>query len=329
MSESAVTQSHDNSAREFLRAVGEGRITEVRQMLAAAPELVHATGPHPFWGGRPQALHVAIETQQRAIFALLLEAGANVNGVNHEYEHWSPLMLAAGKPEFREKLLRRGARIGVAEALLLADDQRLAQLLASGLPAVVPGSGSWLNLARTVFAVDRLLDEGASAAQPDRWGTTPVAALSKLGAAGRALVDHLTARGAAAAPEEYARLGDRATLEALAGADPALAQREEVLFEAVAGGHLDLVDWLLARGASASARTGVRSRQTVLHEAAWNGDLAMVKRLVEAGADVLARDQEHDETPAGWADVAVVVRNNPACAAVAEYLRAREIESGR
>ena len=47
----------------------------------------------------------------------------------------------------------------------------------------------------------------------------------------------------------------------------------------------------------------------------------MVRTLLAAGADPSAIDEEYHGTPAGWADVAVVVRNDPACADVARYLR--------
>ena len=70
----------DELAREFLRHVATGRLDDVRRMLAATPALVNAMGPHPFWGGRPQALHVAIEGKRRDLFDLLLEHGADVNG---------------------------------------------------------------------------------------------------------------------------------------------------------------------------------------------------------------------------------------------------------
>ena len=61
---------------------------------------------------------------------------------------------------------------------------------------------------------------------------------------------------------------------------------------------------------------------TALHSAAWNGDLPMVKLLVAAGANVAARDPEHDNTPAGWAEVAITVSNNPKCKDVVDYLSA-------
>ena len=47
----------------------------------------------------------------------------------------------------------------------------------------------------------------------------------------------------------------------------------------------------------------------------------IAKLLVAAGADVSARDAEHDNTPAGWAQVVITVSNNPKCKDVVEYLR--------
>ena len=85
----------------------------------------------PFWGGRPQALHLAIEGKRRDLFDLLLEHGADVNGTNESYDHWSPLMLAMnrGQHDMRDELLRRGARVGLIEALMMEDDERVEELL--------------------------------------------------------------------------------------------------------------------------------------------------------------------------------------------------------
>ena len=103
-------------------------------MLAAVPTLVNAVGPHPFWGGRPQALHVAIETTRREVIDLLLEHGADVNGANDEYDHWSPLMIAINKrtPAVQDALIARGARVGLLEALMLGDDDRADAFLRDG-----------------------------------------------------------------------------------------------------------------------------------------------------------------------------------------------------
>jgi ankyrin repeat protein len=223
----------------------------------------------------------------------------------------------------RDELVRRGARRGLVEALLAGDDGLVAELLAPGaaaLPRDVPNGGSILMFARTPFAVDRLLALGVSADARDHWGTTPLEAFSQLGERGRPLVDRLLARGLCASPEQLARLGDRNALEALERNDSASVVADEVLLAAVDGGHVALVEWLLARGASPKARAAAQSRQTALHNAAWKGDRAMVKTLVDAGADVGALDEEHRNTPLGWAETAIVITGNAACHGVVEYL---------
>lgn len=306
----------------FLRHVGAGEIDRVRTMLAEDPSLATAIGPHPFWGGRPQALHVAIESKRHELASLLLEHGADVNGRNDEYDHWSPLMVAiAHEDEWAQhELLRRGATIGLLEALMLADDDRVAEQLSGGvLPAITPNAGSILAFARTPFAIDRLMALGAPTDLKDRWGSTPIDALSRLGPAGQPLVRHMIARGIAAAPGEYARLGDLETLQTLVANDPAVAALDAVMIGAVEFSHYDLVTWLIAHGGNVHARVTARSRQTALHAAAWNGDLPMVEILVRAGADVNARDDQYRSTPRGWAETSIGVSNNPTCADVVAY----------
>jgi ankyrin repeat protein len=99
----------------FLKLVGTGQIEDVRALLAAVPALVNAVGPHPFWGGRPQPLHVAIEGKRRDLFDLLLQHGADVNGRNDRYDHWSPMMLALDRnqSDMVEELMRRRARVSL------------------------------------------------------------------------------------------------------------------------------------------------------------------------------------------------------------------------
>ena len=319
----------DEVAREFLRHVGTGRLEDVRRMLAATPALVNAAGPHPFWGGRPQPLHVAIEGGRREIVDLLLERGADVNGENAGYDHWSPLMLAMDRDrgEIREQLLRLGARVGLVEALMMEDDARVEELLTQDALARHcatrdggPNRGSLLAFARTPFAIDRLIALGAPTDMKDRWGATPIDAMSRLGARGRALVQHMVSRGITAGPAEYARTGDVETLARLVDADPAIARLDVVMMAAVDFRHHALVEWLLERGANVNARAEWGSRHTALHSAAWNGDLEMVRLLDRAGADRAARDEEHDGTPLGWAETSIEVTNNPACVDVVAYL---------
>ena len=311
-----------SDAAAFLRTVGDGEIDAVRAMLAADPSLVHAVGPHPYWGGRPQALHVAIETKRRDMFDLLLAAGADPNGRNGDYDLWSPLMLAINRDraDMRDALISHGARIGLVEALLLKDDAAVDVLLAEGLPPLAPSQGSILAFARTPVAIDRLIAMGAPVDMKDRWGTTPIEAMSRTGADGGGLVRHMMTHGATPDPEAFARLGDLDMLAALAENDPEIARRDTVLMAAVAHRRHDLVRWLLGHGANANARNTSLSRQTALHNAAWNGDLDMVQLLVEHGADLHARDGEHDNTPRGYAEVSARITNNAASLDVAAWL---------
>jgi ankyrin repeat protein len=321
--------TRDQVVQGFLKLVGTGQLDEVRRLLAAAPQMVNAVGPHPFWGGRLQPLHVAIETKRRDMFELLLDAGADVNGTNDQYEHWSPLMLArdAACEDMREELVRRGARVGLMEALLFGDDTLVEEMLRLGrvaLPSYAPNGGSILNFARTPFAIDRLIELGVATDVKDRWGSSPIESMSRLGPRGQSLVRHLIARGVPAAPAEYARLGDRQTLESLFEQDPGIIRSAAVMMGAVDFRHHALVEWLIAHGASVNARASAPSRHTALHSAAWNGDLEMARLLVTAGANIAARDEEHDGTPLGWAEVSIDVTNNPKCREVVEFLASLE-----
>jgi ankyrin repeat protein len=306
----------------FLRLVGLGKADEVRRVLAASPALADAVGPHPFWGGRPRPLHVAVEARRLEVFELLLDAGANLDVADADYGFWSPLMLASqrGFGEMVDELRRRGARVGLAEALLLGDDEAAEALVPRGPLGDFPGGGSYLALARTSRAVELLLARGASIDRSDAFGRPPIQVLAALGERGLPLVQRLIEHGAHPTPEILARLGDRRALADWFEREPAAVVDDAVLIAAVDGGHLELVRWLLSRGAAVGARTVPPSRHTALHAAAWRGDLAMARLLVEAGADLAALDDEHHATPEGWATTAIQVRNDRACAAVAEFL---------
>jgi ankyrin repeat protein len=317
----AAATEQESASAAFLRAVAAGAIGDIQRMLDATPGLVNAHGPHPYWGGRPQPLHVAIENGRRDIFDLLLARGADIDGDNASYDHWSPLMLAVKRPDMRDDLLRRGVAIGLAEALVLADDERVETLLRSnGLPVAVPNNGSWLAFARTTVAIDLLLAAGAEIDRKDRWGTRPIEAMSRLGPDGAHLVDHMAARGSAPSAADFARLGDIAALVRLAESDPEAATLDSVIMAAVDARQHEIGVWLLERGADPNARSDAPSRHTALHAAAWNGDLRMVRLLLGAGADPHVRDLQYDADPRGWAATSLEVTDNRDCIEVAEYL---------
>jgi ankyrin repeat protein len=258
------------------------------------------------------------------MFDLALDHGADIDGDNDEYTDWSPLMLAAYKQRhrMRDTLLERGASIGLHEALLIGDDARVDRLLRSTpMPPGRAGMSSLLFLARTTWAIDRLIGLGEPVDTRDYWNETLLGSFTKLGPEGSPLVRHLKQRGFPARAEDHARLGDLEALQSLYDTDPAAVRQDEVLMSTQ---DVAVVRWLLARGANPNARTAFGSRCTALHGAAWSGNLALAELLVAAGADIRGRDVEHQNTPSGYARVARRLTNNPDCDAVAEYLEALE-----
>jgi ankyrin repeat protein len=325
----ASAMPDEATAAQFLRDVRAGNIAAARAALAAFPAIVNVKAPHPHWGGKPQPLHMAIEGRQRELFDLLLESGADPRGDNSGYAHWTPLMLAASNDEvyMRDELIRRGARVGIVEALMLGDDARVEGLLKRGrkaLPRKAPGDASLLAFARTTRAIDLLLERGVPIDKQDEWKTTPIETFTQLGERGRELVRHLQRRGATVRARDFARLGDRDSVAAMAATDPSVVKDDEVLMGAVDAGDAELVQWLLDRGANPDARTSFGSRAMALHGAAWSGNLRIAKLLVAAGADIHGRDVEHQNTPAGYARVSRRITGNPDCDIVAGYLEGLE-----
>jgi len=131
------------------------------------------------------------------------------------------IAIHGGQDDMRDRLMLLGSPVGLPEAILLGDDARVEELLRPGKPALprqVPNGGSLLSFARTLFAVDRLIELGVPLGLPNRWGVTPVQSLSRLGTEGQTLVRKLIDRGAQATPDVYARLGDREALALLLNA---------------------------------------------------------------------------------------------------------------
>lgn len=323
----SAPQGHAAEAQvvALFRSIVLGNVAAVRAELTRTPALVHATGPHPFWGGRPQALHLAVERRRTDLVRLLLQRGADVHGRNDDYMGWSPLLLAitGRQARIRRLLLHCGARVGLVEALALGDDALVRKRLSQGrraLSAPAPNGGTYLMFARTPFAVERLLALGESPVAPDHWGHTPMWAFSRLGRPGRALVQRLLEAGLPVTGETWARLNDRVRLRALAEDDDQVVRDPRVIKAAVEARQRALVRWLLSAGANPNSRADDGAGETCLHAAAWRGDLPMVELLLAAGADPTLRDRQYDSTPAGWAETSAEVTGNPRCVEVARRL---------
>jgi ankyrin repeat protein len=295
----AVAQDPASSATfgNVVKAITNRDRHALAQLLAAAPGVVNHVGPHPRWGGQPQPLHIAIESDNAEAFALLLNAGASMDGDNQRYDGWSPLMLSIlwKRAEMRDELIRRGTTMDLIAALMLGDDRRVASLLKDSavLLGPFPNNASPLHFARTVKSARLLLAHGVKVDAQDKYGKTA----PQLWAAARPPSPGLM------------RLAD------------SLGFKSPVdIFKAVEQGGLAQVRELLAAGADVNARFPTGSEHALLHAAAWNGDLSIAKLLIAKGADVRALDREHESTPADWARFALQAFNRKPCEAVAEYL---------
>ncbi len=324
----------EEAAKAFLKAVGDGDAALVRAMIQKDKRLVNAPGPHPFWGGCPQGLHVAVEKGHGALFELLLEAGADIEGDNRQYG-WSPLWLAVHwkRDAMVKELIRRGARVGFVEAVMLGDDAKVeAEILRD--PKVVHGEmpggkgATPLHFVRTVRAARLLLDAGVPVGARDGYGKTAAEAVAAREPMNAQLLALLEGAGASVHPGVYASIGDLAALKKAVKKDPGLLKgvypfgtfEVPLIHIAVEKGHAGVVKWLLAQGEEVDRVN--KHGATPLHTAAWNGQVEIARLLVAGGANVEAKDGEHQSSPAVWARTCAKMLNRPGCVEVAEYLEA-------
>lgn len=109
----ACARQHDLTERlirlgapvDFITAIVLGRTQSVRAMLNANPALVNRCSPEG-WG----AQHMAARFASPDLLAMLLDAGADVNG-KRNHERLTPLFFAHEKHENAELLLDKGADI--------------------------------------------------------------------------------------------------------------------------------------------------------------------------------------------------------------------------
>jgi ankyrin repeat protein len=282
---------------DVMKAITTRDDQTLADLLAATPGVINQTGPHPRWGGRPQLLHVAIESDNAHAFELLLNAGANVDGNNQHCDGWSPLMIAihSKRSEMRDELIRRGATIDLIAALMLGEDRRVAALLKE--PAVLdrpfPNNATPLHFSRTAKSARLLLSHGVKIEAKDKYGKTAPQCWADTQQPSAGLM----------------RLADSL------GVKPALD-----IFQAIEQGRLTQVRKFLSAGTDVNARFPAGAQHTLLHAAAWNGNLSIAKLLVAKGADLHASDREHQSTPADWARFALKAFNRKPCELVAEYL---------
>ena len=323
-------EGRETAGRRLRDAVWRDDLADVAAALDLDPGAVNDPGPHPVWGGRPEALQLAAERGRVEIARLLLERGAHLEGHSEGYG-WSPLQLAAhwSHREVAELLLEHGARLDIASAALLGDAAAVARLLEedpSRATAPALDGAPPLHHAATPHVARLLLARGASPHSVGPRGATPLDSALGRGPRGRSVAALLVDRGARPDPCHLAALGWTERLLRRVDADPAalgfrgrIGVHEVVgtpLHAAVHAGHGALAAVLIARGADANARADMG--QIPLHLCATAG---LARLLVEAGADPAAVDDEHGTTPLTWARVGLEIHgDSPPRRRLVDYL---------
>lgn len=313
-----------NRVMALLNAAAAGDAGEVGQLLAQSNqsgesgELVNAGGPHPYWGGEPQALHVAAEWGRAEVVALLLQQGAHPNARTAAYDHWSPLHLAihhdhgpAAHERVIDLLLAHGAEVDIWAAAALGDAARVKKLLdddARLANARGPNDATPLHFAATVEVARLLVTAGADLQAKDKYGKAPVYTVAgygnRRGAAARWLCEQMGLTDIFIA----CAIGETAWVTKLLAEQPALLHAhgetawkgETPLNVAALHGQAEVVALLLQHGAEANRKAS--SGCYPLHLAARNAHLDVARMLLYHGAEVNAREDLHQSTPLGWAE---------------------------
>ncbi|MCZ7647246.1 MAG: ankyrin repeat domain-containing protein [Planctomycetota bacterium] len=313
----------------FMSAVRAGRHDEARGLLERDRTLVQTYDRHSF-DANPVTLAVA--RQDLKMVDLLLEAGGDINRRSRWWAGgFSPLhavFWSSNTKELARELVARGAVVDAHSAAGLGDLRRLAELLDAN-PRLVHergGDGQFpLHYAATPEVAAFLLARGAEidARDLDHGGAAAQFALKDRHAVARFLID----RGAKADLFMACVLGDLRLVRELYEADPsrldARVNEGEFVAEGSDGGHIycyvlagsqplhaaaaanrvEVVEWLLDRGANPNAGAE-RERETPLHACAWHGSVAGARALLARGADPeLQPKHAYDNTPMGWAIV--------------------------
>jgi ankyrin repeat protein len=298
----------------LLQAAAENDNGAVSRMLSGNPALARSRGPHPYWGGRPNALEVAIEWGNLEAIGLLLDAGADPDEAGDEYGNWPPLLLAIHRGRVRGRLdvaaylIERGAKVDViaAAGLGMAGYLRAApDLRVHGPDGTTP-----LHWAATVEVAELLLDRGADPHAADRHANPPERCAAGDWPEIARLI--LARKDSLADVHLAAAMGDVTRVEEILDREPDAIARQTFRWDRMANfsggmplhiaaihGRLEVAKLLLERGADVNARC--LGGATPLHYTSWKGKVEMAAFLLDHGADLHALDPEFQAPPLGWA----------------------------
>lgn len=273
-----------------------GWIDELRQLLAADPDLVHARG-----GDGQQPLHEAATV---AIVDVLIDCGADVNVRCIDHKSTPAQYALAERPEVCRRLLERGADADIFMPARLGDIALAAQVLDADPQAITarinePGYASVPPLHIYCWT----LGFGLSAHDVAlKFGHRDVHDLLVQRSPTRVRFINTVLEGDEAGARVFIEQ-DPSTLTSLTRAD------HSRLAHAIFDGRRDAAHLMLRLGFDEAA--GGVDGGTGLHAACWMGDVEMVDTLLRRGrVPVDSRDPTHLSTPLGWAAFGSVHRRS-------------------
>lgn len=267
-----------------------GLQSELEQLIAANPALVHARG-----GDGQTPLHFA-STVDAAQF--LLDHGADIDARDVDHESTPAQWMMDRRHDVARVLVAQGCRTDILMAAALGDVARVRRFLDDDPDAIRTAvSRAWFPM-RNPHAGGSIYQWSLGAHQTAhlvarQFGHQEVfALLMERSPADLQLV--------VACESE-----DEAAVQRLTAADPGLAGALSAfdrgrLVRAANGNNSGIVRLMLAAGWPVQGRDP--SGATALHWAAWHGNAAMVRELLRHAPEVNARDGEFDLSPLDWAD---------------------------
>jgi ankyrin repeat protein len=266
-----------------------GRLDDLKRLLSAKPELVHARG-----GDGQTPLHFAANVD---IARLLLDRGADIDAIDVDHEGTPAQYMVRDRQDVARHLVSRGARTDLLLTAALGDLERTREHLDRDpesinmtvsdrwFPKRDPRSGGiiyiWtLGADKSPHAVAREFDRTQ-------------------------VLDLLMQRSPATLQlAEAAAAGDEARVRKLIASTPhvvsELADDQRArLVHAAKRNDASAVRLMLSVGWPVGVR---HDGATALHWASFHGNAEMARELLRSNAPIDARDDQHGGTPLDWAE---------------------------
>ncbi|RXH55347.1 ankyrin repeat domain-containing protein [Granulicella sibirica] len=267
-----------------------GMVDRVRELLTADPALVRARG-----GDGQFPLHYAATVE---IAAMLLDAGAEIDGRDIDHESTAVQYMVSAKPyrhEVARFLIARGAKADIFVAAAIGDLGLAEQILDDD-----PDT-SRMTVSDRYFPKENPESGGAIYIFGFGWTRTPHMIANQFG---HADVFALLMQRSPVWLRliNAAEVGDESAFQRIFAGHPEVMKKLSLNARRIIGvatrNSTGAMHLLL--GAGWPATPAMETGQTALHFAAFHGNAEMVRNLLEHGAEVNVFESEHGGSPLAW-----------------------------